>query len=491
MPGHTPLVDSFIGRQVGSYVVEQLLGAGGMGSVYRGVQPAIGKRVAIKFLAPHLNGNPDVVARFFDEAKAVNVIGNENIVDIFDFGKTEAGQNYFVMELLDGPSLEKALEKQRAMSPARAVHVASQIAHALAQAHDRGIVHRDLKPNNVFLVKRAGREDFVKVLDFGIAKLDPPDGQVAGETDRRTKSGMILGTPGYMAPEQASGDPVDARADIYSLGVLLYRMLSGEVPFAAQSFTATLLRQLTETPKRLSQLRPDVPSRLDEMVMKMLARMPEERPQTMSGVADLLTAISIEPISNDVSWSPATPAGAEQRASLSRQPTSLETPLTHMDEKPIAHRRSGPPVGALLAIVGVALAVSLFFTVRHRVAADHPADAIAATVTPTPHPVPEVAAPTNPPAPVPPIPTPPTLGTFTLHVETTPAGAQIFVGDRLAGIAPADLHLDAVGPIVLKLPGFREERIEAHRDDGALRITLHKTHVTTLPRPPTGISLDD
>ncbi len=491
-PGSSALVDTLIGRQIGSYVVEHLLGAGGMGSVYRGVQPAIGKRVAIKFLAPHLNGSVDVVARFFDEAKAVNLIGNENIVDIFDFGKTPDGQNFFVMELLDGPSLEKALEKAKALSPARAVNISAQIARALAAAHERGIIHRDLKPDNVFLVRRVGHDDFVKVVDFGIAKLAPPEGAATGEADRRTKSGMILGTPGYMAPEQASGDPVDGRADVYALGVLLYRMLTGVVPFAAQSFTATLLRQLTETPRRVSELRSDVPRELDDLVSRMLARLPAERPATMGEVADALTAISVGPLGHDVAWIADTPQGREQRAELSKLPTSLEAPLTQLEHVPPPPRRRGPPLAALVGVGVAAVAVPLFLVLHRapsRLASPDPAPSIAAQVD---------AAPTtvaNPLPPAPPPPAPPTTettGAFTVRIESTPEGAQIFRGDELVGTTPVDLRFDAVGPVTLKLAGYHEERLELHRDDGTVRAALKKRTqgLPHLPHPG-GISLDD
>src|SRR5579883_387344 len=260
--------DPLVGLRVGSFVIEERLGAGGMGSVYRGVQPEIGKRVAIKFLADEFNANPNVVARFFQEAKAVNVIGHENIVDIFDFGRTAEGRNYFVMELLEAPSLERVLDDEKALATSRTVDIARQVASALTAAHSRGIVHRDLKPENVFLIRRAGRTDFVKLLDFGIAKLSARSDGEGGIG--RTQSGMILGTPGYMAPEQAGGGTVDHRADIYALGVLLYRMLAGHIPFEGQTFAQIFRRQLMEEAKPLSTVRADVTAPLEQLVLEML-----------------------------------------------------------------------------------------------------------------------------------------------------------------------------------------------------------------------------
>ncbi|MSP62513.1 MAG: hypothetical protein EXR72_19715 [Myxococcales bacterium] len=493
----TPKTDPLIGRRISSYVVEKLLGAGGMGSVYLGVQPEIRKKVAIKFLAPHLNGNPDVVARFFDEAKAVNIIGHENIVDIFDFGKTPEGQNFFVMELLDGPSLAKALEATRAISPARVVDVGRQLASALAAAHARGVIHRDLKPDNVFLLRRAGQTDFVKILDFGIAKLSPPEGDAAVENDRRTKSGMILGTPGYMAPEQASGDQVDARADIYALGVLLYRMLAGDVPFAAQSFTATLLRQLTETAKRLDLIRGDLPEELVVQIDRMLARAPEDRPQTMVDVeADLAVLLAKGGLGTEVIWMGGTPLlGAPAKVpstgkivlaqtALDGGPTQMSGPNTEVGEAPAPAarpRRGGLPVAALLGIAVVAV-VATFFVLKGRSTPTVQPPAV--LIAEPPAVAPPVAAP---PANAPP-PTAPPAGPFKIRIESLPRGAQVLQGGHSLGVTPLDTQLDAAGPLSLRLGGYREERVEVHRADGMVRAVLQKIPPTK--RSP-GINLDD
>jgi eukaryotic-like serine/threonine-protein kinase len=452
--------DPLIGQRVGSYIVEQQLGEGGMGAVYCGVQPEIGKRVAIKFLSEQLNAVPELVARFFDEAKAVNLIGHENIVDIFDFGRTVDGRNFFVMELLDGPSLEERVVRDAALSPARAVDIGRQIAGALAAAHDRGIIHRDLKPENVFLVRRGGRDDFVKILDFGIAKLSPTG---SGDDDkRRTKSGMILGTPGYMAPEQASGDTVDARTDVYALGVLLYRMLAGQMPFEAPTFAEILRRQLTEIPRPLGKVRADVDEALAVLVARLLARDPRARPQSMMEVAETLDEIARGPLGDGVVWYAAEPSGARP------SPPSL------VDEPP---RRRRSPVAAIAGLsVAVALAAGLgVFALRSK-RVPPPAASLTAPA-PVPAPVPAPA-----PVPVPaavPVPVPvPASGRFMLRVESDPPGAAISDGKKPLGTTPATLDLDAAGPLLLRLAGYREERLEAHRDDGILRAVLRP-----LPRP--------
>jgi len=277
MPGSIS-ADPLIGRRVSSYTVEQLLGVGGMGSVYLGVQPDIGKKVAIKFLADHLNAVPDVVARFFHEAKAVNVIGHENIVDIFDFGRTPEGRNYFVMELLDGPSLEKMLVSQGAFSPARIVEIARQVASALAAAHARGIIHRDIKPENVFLLKRAGREDFVKILDFGIAKILAPD-----ELGTDTLQGAVFGTPEYMSPEAARGDDVDLRTDVYSLGVILFDMVCGRPPYEAEAGSEVLHKHINSpvpSPREFAPHR-EITEGAERVIMRAMSKDPAKRYQTM------------------------------------------------------------------------------------------------------------------------------------------------------------------------------------------------------------------
>ena len=197
--------DALIGQQVGSYKILKLLGTGGMGSVYLGEHSGIGSRVAIKFLHEHLSSNADLVQRFYAEARAVNVIGHANIVSIFDMNVLPPNRYYLVMEYLEGNSLESQVGGSMPMT--RAVPILAQVCDALDQAHELGVVHRDLKPENLMLVKRGRQEDFVKILDFGIAKLQ------STMSNRKTATGVIIGTPDYMAPEQAGGDAIDGRTD--------------------------------------------------------------------------------------------------------------------------------------------------------------------------------------------------------------------------------------------------------------------------------------
>jgi len=283
--------DPLIGALVdGRFLVKRKLGEGGMGVVYEAEQTAFGRKVALKVLHPHLT-DESLTARFRNEAAAASRLDHPNTITVFDFGETETGSLYIAMELIEGTSLDDEIRRGGAQEWRRAARIVKQICGSLANAHENGIVHRDLKPENVMLVKRDTEKDFVKVLDFGIAKIMEDDG-----TDQRqalTKTGMVLGTPQYMSPEQIRGGKVDARSDIYSIGVVLYQMLTGALPFTAESPMGLLTKHLMDAPPPFAQVNPAnrVPPELERFVMQTLAKAAGERPQTMREVARRIDAL--------------------------------------------------------------------------------------------------------------------------------------------------------------------------------------------------------
>jgi len=273
------------GTIVGSYRLLELLGEGGMGRVYVAEHVRLGRKVALKILRDELSCNPSAVSRFFAEARAVNRISHENIVEVTDFVESP-GRSCFVMELLNGEDLGLRLMRQRLPLPV-IVDIGRQIASALAAVHAAGIIHRDLKPDNIYLVDRspARSPNFVKLLDFGVAKLiDTIDNGVALHS---TAAGQIIGTPAYMSPEQACGLRVDHRTDIYALGVILYEMLVGAVPFEAAHFGELIVQQMTIKPLRPSihdGRLADIPPELDDLVIALLSKNLDTRPRSMSEV---------------------------------------------------------------------------------------------------------------------------------------------------------------------------------------------------------------
>ncbi len=267
--------DPVIGTQVSGYVVKGRLGAGGMGIVYEGEQPVIGKRVAIKVLRPEVADNPDVVQRLVAEARAVNQVGHRGIIDVFGFGQLPDGRQCIVMEYLEGDSLEavvNAMKAERRLLPlSDTLVILDELLSALAAAHSAGVIHRDLKPSNIFLCKQRDGTQYVKVLDFGIAKLG-----VLGATPQ-TNASLMVGTPAYMAPEQARGGMVSAALDLYAVGCIAFELLTGQQPFAANSVVEMIMKHQDEKPVRPSEKVLSLPDVLDDWVLKLLEKKPEHR----------------------------------------------------------------------------------------------------------------------------------------------------------------------------------------------------------------------
>jgi serine/threonine-protein kinase len=286
-----PSVDR-IGQLIsGRYLISSLIGAGGMGAVYLAEHTHMRKRFALKLLHPDQAKNEEVVARFRREAEAAGHVEHPNIVAATDFGQTEDGAFFLVLEYVDGITLRATLARGPLSAP-RALYVARQIALALERAHDVGIVHRDLKPENVMLVTRDGDPDFVKVLDFGVARFDPPTG-ASGQF--LTQAGMVMGTPSYMSPEQALGDRVTHRADLYALGCVLYEMLAGEVPFSGD-LTELLSKHLTVPVPPMSERVPGtvVPAPVEAVVRKLLEKNANDRYPTARALVDAIDQAALE-----------------------------------------------------------------------------------------------------------------------------------------------------------------------------------------------------
>jgi serine/threonine-protein kinase len=364
----TSSVDPLIGRVLGGrYRLVERLGQGGMGTVYRAVHTLMDKPVAVKILRAELSSDSEAVARFHREARSASRLDHDHCIRVTDFGQSDDGQLFLVMELLDGESLGNVTRKGR-IPPTRAAAVGAAIAEALAHAHENGIIHRDLKPDNVFLARRARGRELVKVLDFGLAKL-ASDSALGPSI---TRDGTVFGTPEYMAPEQAEGEKLDSRTDVYALGIILYQLLTGDVPFRAQSFVALLTKQVTDKPTPPAQKCPDagIPGGLEQIVLRCLAKKPKDRYSSAQEVADALapfaagdaSGLMLLPTRTEAAPRSDTPQKGHPTPQ-SMPPTVVELPATTGDSNlSIPPRRHlGRPLlmfGGLVAVVGLALALT-------------------------------------------------------------------------------------------------------------------------------------
>ena len=282
--GATPTA-SLVGQVIANnYHVIKKLGEGGMGQVYLAEHVKMGRRCAIKVMSPSMVHDPDAVARFNREATNASHISHPNVCAVYDFGETTDGLIYLIMEFVEGEPLTDLLARAGALPPAQATAIFKQTADALQAAHDLGIVHRDLKPDNIMIARGRDGSDQVKVVDFGIAKAVGGD-----ETGQKvTKTGLVVGTPEFMSPEQLSGDKVDGRSDLYSLGLVYFQMLTGQLPFQAETVQETMIKRLTDEPAKLGPTRPDLvfPSGLQEVLDAALVRTPAERYQTVAKFAE-------------------------------------------------------------------------------------------------------------------------------------------------------------------------------------------------------------
>jgi serine/threonine protein kinase len=387
-----------VGTMLGSYRIHGELSRGGMGAVYRAQHAILERDVAIKLLRPELTQNAELMLRFVNEAKAASAIQHPGIIEVLDFGHAPDGRAYFVMEMLEGESLARRIELAGALPERDAANIARGIANALTAAHDKGIIHRDLKPDNVFLVADPDVGERPKVLDFGIAKLV--------DAARHTQTGALMGTPAYMAPEQArAASAIDLRADLYSLGCVLYEMLTGQPPFVALGAGEIIALQLFSEPTRPSERGVAVSPAVESIVMRLLEKNADDRYQSAAElVAAIDAALGERPAQHDdrafdrrprdpnASLPP--PIGKQTLAQGAGRPAMIATSHTRR------RTRSSPALVAGIAVgVLVALGIVAFVLTRSdERAAAIPRDPPPAVVQPK--------APEPTPAPPPPAPTP-------------------------------------------------------------------------------------
>jgi serine/threonine protein kinase len=447
------------GTMVGEYRIEQVIGQGGMGTVYAAHHPVIGKRAAVKVISRDLSANASAVERFVLEARAVNQIGDPNIVDVFAFGSLPDGRSYLVMERLVGESLASRSGRERIPLP-EVLAIVDDIARTLTATHEAGIVHRDLKPDNVFLCAGRDGRSQVKLLDFGIAKLT--DG---GRDPRqeRTRTGMIIGTPSYISPEQAAGAPVDVQADVYALGVITYELLLGRAPFKADTAVQLMAMHISAVPEPPRAIWPGIPLALDRLVLAMLEKSPARRPplaEVRRVLAEIASSSHTPPPWTPVPASPTTGGWQEPRRSR------LWLALV---------------IGLLCVGGGVAAAMLALDRRDGETVAEDPRPAPTAPVTPKPAPV---VAP-------PPEPTPdlaePVPGS--IRVEVSVKRARIAIDGR--PVSPGVIEL-APGShqVVVSAPGRVTVREQVHVEAGE-QVTLRPRLEPIRKRPGTPAGSDD
>ncbi|MBI2376412.1 MAG: serine/threonine protein kinase [Deltaproteobacteria bacterium] len=438
------------GASVGEYLVEAKVGEGSFGTVYRAAHPLIGKRVAIKVLSGSYSADAQVSARFLSEAQAVNRIAHPNIVDIFSFGRLADGRLYYVMEYLDGESLDKRLAQKGRLSLSEAAKLLRPIARALDAAAARGVAHRDLKPANVMLGTTADGEVVPKLVDFGIAKILGADRPKL----EQTATGSPIGTPYYMSPEQCRAEAVDPKTDVYAFGVMLYQVLTGELPFKGPSFLEIMMKHVERDPVAPSRIRPSLGAQVDRLVLSLMAKSPDARPAKLVPVIDELGLLAVRSVDLEASIPP-------------EEITAPFVKLRPLPRLPIA-----------LALVAAILSGTWWATREPEEGVADPApDAGLADAPPEISEVPEASAEIIR-TPVTPSESATVAARIRVEIVGTPAGTRVFLGDKELGTVPGPLELTrAEAPVSLtfKAKGFLPRtEVYVPTGDGRIKVKLQK-----------------
>lgn len=486
------------GHVVGEYRIEKKIGEGGFGAVYSAIHPVIGKSAAIKVLSPQFSADPVMVSRFVSEARAVNQIRHRGIIDIFAFGKLDDGRQYYIMELLEGKTLEEYLRERGRLRPAEALPILRQIGRALDAAHAAGIAHRDMKPENVFLVFDEDGTVLPKLLDFGIAKL------LGDSQQTKTRTGTPMGTPLYMSPEQCRGKQVDHRTDIYSFGIMTHVMLTGQPVFMGEDIMDVMMAQVGSTPPSASSVCPDIPAALDAPILRMLAKDAGARPATLNAAVDELVAaarsagIDVPAVATRSSEKlPSLPLSTNKSsedvfAATVVQPGVTIDPQTTLPAAQDA--KTGGKRSAIIAVaaaLGIAALATVFFVSRPESgAADTPVDATkpsADIVQPVASTGPAIApmassAPSAAPATSAALP-----DKIELRVKATPENVDVYLGERKLGTAPGPIELprgDTEISLTFSAKGYQSKSVPITPSQSVLiPISLDKA-ATTVKAPP-------